>query len=70
MAIASGVFWAKGAEFENISPVYWAGPSVLISGIIIFGLSKGWVAVLLGHVALFAAVTAYRMLKDKNEAGD
>ena len=64
-AIACATFWYKGAEMENISPVYWAGPSVLLSGIVIFGLQRGWLTLLLAQVAMLIAITIYRAMRDK-----
>ena len=64
-AIACATFWYKGAEMENVSPVYWAGPSVLLSGIVVFGLQRGWLTLLLAQVAMLIAITIYRTVRDK-----
>lgn len=65
VAIACATFWYKGAEMENIPPIYWAGPSVLLSGIVMFGLQRGWLALLLAQVAMFIAITICRAMRDK-----
>ena len=64
-AVVFAAFWAKGAEMENVSPLYWAGPSVLFSGIAMFGFRTGWIGVLVANLVLFAAITAWRMMKDQ-----
>ena len=66
VAIASAVFWYKGVDMEKINPLMWAGPSVLISGVAIFALARGWLAVLLGQLALFVAITLWRTLREKS----
>src|SRR5262245_4822203 len=63
-AIVFATFGYKGAEMENISPVYWAGPSVLLSGLVMFVLAKGWIAIVLAQLAMFAAITVVRVMKD------
>lgn len=65
VAIACMTFWYKGAEMESIPPIYWAGPSVLLSGIIILGLQRGWLTLLLAQVAMFVVITVYRAARDK-----
>jgi hypothetical protein len=64
-AIAAAVFWYKGAEMEKVNPLLWVGPSVIVSALAIFALTRGWIGVLLGQVALFVAITVYRTVKDK-----
>ena len=66
VAIASAVFWYRGAESEKLSPLLWAGPSVGVSAAII-GLSGGWIAALIGQAVLFAAITLYRAFADKGK---
>jgi integral membrane sensor domain MASE1 len=63
-AIVFATFWYKGAEMENISPVYWAGPSVLLSGLVMFALKMGWGGIVLAQLAMFAAIAVYRVSKD------
>jgi len=65
-AIATAVFWYRGATFENIPALFWVGPSIAISAITIFAFNRGWIAVLLGQAALFVGITAYRVLRDGN----
>ena len=66
VAIASAVFWYRGAETEKLSPLLWVGPSVGISAVII-GFGGGWVAALMGQAVLFVAITAYRAFADKGK---
>lgn len=66
VAIASAVFWYRGAETEKISPLLWVGPSAGISAVII-GFGGGWIAALIGQAALFVAITAYRAFADKSK---
>ncbi len=65
VAIALAVFWYRGAETENVSPLLWLGLSVGISAVIIIGLGGGCIAALLGQAALFVAITVYRAYADK-----
>lgn len=64
-AIAAAIFWYKGAEMEKVNPLLWVGPSVVISAIAIFALTRGWLGVILGQIALLAGITVYRALRDK-----
>ncbi len=65
-AIAALVFWYRGAQIENRSPILWAALSVGISGVATFGFGGGWIAVILGQGAMFIGVTLYRTLADKD----
>ena len=65
IAILAAVFWFKGAQMENRSPVSWVALSVGISGVVNIGLKGGWLAVLLSQVALVAAITVYRTVTEK-----
>ena len=65
-AIGCAIFWVKGMEAEGSQPFLWGAVSVLISVAIVFGLGKGWIAVLLGQAALFAGITVYRVVSDKD----
>lgn len=67
VAIASAVFWYRGAETEKLSPLLWVGPSIGISAVIIIGFGRGWIAALIGQVVLFVAITAYRAFADKSK---
>ncbi len=51
-AIAAAIFWYRGAEMEKISPIPWTGTSVLLSGLVMFVLHRGWLVVLLAQVGL------------------
>jgi uncharacterized membrane protein YagU involved in acid resistance len=64
-AIAAATFWYKGAEMEKVNPLYWAGPSVILSALAIFALQRGWLGVILGQVALLVGITIFRVLRDK-----
>jgi hypothetical protein len=64
-AVVFATFWYKGAEMEKVNPLYWLGPSLIVSALAIFALQKGWLAVVLGQVALLVAITVYRTIKDK-----
>lgn len=67
VAIASAVFWYRGAETEKLSPLLWVGPSIGISAVIIIGFGGGWIAALIGQAVLFVAITAYRAFADKSK---
>jgi len=64
-AIASAVFWTKGAAIEGISPLVWVGASLIVSLLTMVVLHQGWMGVLVGQVALLAAITLFRTLADK-----
>ena len=68
-AIASAVFWTRGAAIEGISPLVWVGASLIVSAIAMFVLHQGWMGVLVGQVALLAAITLFRTLNDKGGSG-
>jgi len=68
-AIASAVFWFRGAQSEKLSPVLWVGLSIAISGIIMLGIGGGWIAVLIGQLAMFVGITVYRTLTGKGKGG-
>ena len=65
-AIATAIFWYHGSQVENASPILWVLPSIGISAVIIIALHGGWIAVLLGQVAMFVAITVYRVVAEKN----
>ena len=67
VAIASAIFWYRGAETEKLSPTLWVGSSIGISAVIIIGFGRGWIAALIGQVVLFVAITAYRAFADKGK---
>jgi len=60
LVLACAVFFYRAGEFEGVSGVAWAGLSILISVVIWHWLHGGFVAVLLGQIGLFAAITLYR----------
>jgi drug/metabolite transporter (DMT)-like permease len=64
-AILSAMFWLKGAQMENRSPVTWVALSVGVSGVVMIGLHGGWQAVLLSQIALVIVITVYRTLTEK-----
>jgi hypothetical protein len=64
VAIGCAVFWYRGALYENIAPLAWVGPSLVISIVVIFALKQGWIAVGLAQVAMFVAITVYRTVID------
>jgi hypothetical protein len=68
-AIASAIFWYRGAETENLPPLYWVGPSLGISAVVIVALGGGWIITLLSQVGLFAIITLYRTFIAKEQDG-
>jgi hypothetical protein len=70
VAIACAVFWYRGAQHENISPLLWVGPSLAISIVVSFGLNQGWIAVAMGQLALFFAITIYRTVVDERKRNE
>ena len=69
-AIFGAVFWVKAAEMENRSAAIWGAISVLVSGIVLFGLHGGWLAVIAAQVAMFIGVALYRTWMDTRKAAD
>jgi len=69
VAIAFAVFWYRGAHAEKISPLAWVGLSLAISLVILFGLKGGWIAVALGQVAMFVAITLWRTFVGEGKDG-
>lgn len=70
VAIACAVFWYRGAQVENVSPLLWVGPSLVISVVVIFALKQGWGAVAVSQVALFVAITIYRTIVDERKGDE
>jgi hypothetical protein len=68
-AILGAVFFYKGAEQEHRSPVVWVGLSVLASGVLMFGLHKGFWWILLAQFVLAIAIALWRMWRE-TPAGD
>ncbi len=54
------LFFYRAGEFENASGIAWAELSIAVSVAMWQWLGGGFLAVLGGQVALFAAITAYR----------
>jgi hypothetical protein len=63
LLVACAVLFYRAGEFEGSSGVAWAGLSAVISVAIWRWLHGGFIAVLLGQVALFAGITLYRSYK-------
>ena len=68
-AIASAIFWYRGAETENLSPLLWVGPSVGISVVVIIGFGGGWIATLISQAALLIGITLYRTFAARDKDG-
>lgn len=67
VAICGAFFYTRAATAERTSPWIWGGLSVGISGLAMFGLSFGWLGVLLGQVLLFILITVYRTITSKDD---
>ena len=67
VAICGVVFYTRVAAAERTSPWIWGALSVGISGIVIFGLNRGWLVVLMGQVLLFVLITVYRTVTEKGD---
>ena len=67
VAICGVVFYTRVAAAERASPWIWGALSAGISGIVIFGLNRGWLVVLLGQVLLFVLITVYRTVTEKGD---
>ena len=62
MAVCA-VFYYRAGEYEGSSGWVWGGLSVLVSLVVWRWLHGGFIAVLLGQVALFVGITAWRARK-------
>ncbi len=60
LVVVCAMFFYWAGEFENTSGIAWAGLSVAVSVAMWQWLGGGFLAVLVGQVALFVAITAYR----------
>ena len=67
MAICGAIFYTRVAAAERSSPWILGALSVGISGLVIFGLNRGWLGVLAGQVLLFVLITVYRTVTDKDD---
>ncbi len=54
-------FFFVAGQFENTSGLAWAGLSVAASLGIWLGLGGGLLAVVIGQIGLYVAITFYRM---------
>ena len=63
LLLACMLFFYRAGEFEGSSGLAWAAVSLLISVTIWRWLHGGFIAVLLGQVGLFVAITLYRSRK-------
>ncbi len=63
LVVVCAIFFYRAGEFENTSGLAWAVLSIGISLGIWKGLGSGFLAVLAGQVALYAAITFYRAHK-------
>lgn len=66
LALAFAAFYYKAGEQELDSGVLWAGPSVVISAVIILIFHGGVLAVLLSQLGLLAGITLFRLWRDPN----
>jgi len=64
MALACAAFFYKAGAEESVSGVLWGGVSLVVSALILVFASTSVIAVLLGQVALLAAITLYRVWRD------
>ena len=64
-AIVFATFWFKGADMDKVNPLYYLGPSLIVSALAIFAVKQGWLGVVLGQIALLVAITVIRALRDK-----
>ena len=61
MALAFTAFYYAAAESEVGSGLYWAGPSLVLSMIVILVFNGGVLAVLLTQLALLVAIALIRV---------
>ena len=64
-ATVFATFWFKGADMDKVNPLYYLGPSLIVSALAIFAVKQGWLGVVLGQIALLVAITVIRALRDK-----
>ena len=65
VAIVFAIFWYRGAQMEKVPPLLWAGPSIVISALALLTLTRGWLGVVFGQVALIIVIALYRTMKGK-----
>lgn len=68
LVLVCAIFYYRAAELEETSGLLWAGLSILVSCVIWLWLHGGFVAVFLGQVGLFVAITLYRCSRSKDQA--
>ena len=64
VAILGLVFFYKGAEMENRPPLVWAGLSIIVSIIVMFGLKLGFWWLLLAQALLAIGIALWRMWRE------
>ena len=60
LMIACALFFYRAGEFDGGQGVFWAVLSILISALVWRVFHWGWVGILVGQFALFAAITIVR----------
>lgn len=68
LVIGCAIFYYRAGEYEETSGLGWAALSILISCVIWLWLHGGFLAVFLGQVGLFVAITLYRCVRSNDQA--
>lgn len=59
-------FYSRAAAMEKKSALIWCGLSIAASLVAMFVFKGGWLSVLFSQVGLFAAITIYRVITEKD----
>jgi uncharacterized membrane protein HdeD (DUF308 family) len=63
--ICGVTFYTRAAALEKKSEVLWGALSIVVSLLAMFVFKGGWLSVLFSQVGLFAAITIYRVITEK-----
>jgi predicted branched-subunit amino acid permease len=62
--IAFAIIYYKAAQIENASTILWTGLSIIVS-LVIRIIGMGLLAIIIGQVLLYLAITLVRLLASK-----
>lgn len=63
LLIVFAIFFYRAAEFEDTSPILWTALSIVVSIVTWQVLHWGLLGMILGQVALFIGIGAFRALR-------
>ena len=69
IAFAGAVFYYKGAQHENISPIPWVALSIAMSALVMW-LAGSIIVMVMGQLVLVPAIALWRVLREDRKRDD